>query len=48
MNVNNTRRLSLLELKANGELNKNLKNLVVKVRLFKFSPKKIIYWNFLV
>ncbi len=40
VNVDNTRRMSLLELKANGESNKNLKNLVVKVSLFKFFPYK--------
>lgn len=32
VNVDNARRLSLLELKANGEASKNMKNLVVKVR----------------
>jgi hypothetical protein len=34
IHADNVRRMSLLELKANGELNKNLKNLVVKVSLF--------------
>jgi hypothetical protein len=30
---NNTRRMSLLEPKANGELNKHIRNLIVKVSL---------------
>jgi hypothetical protein len=41
INVDNTRRMSLLELKPNGESNKNLKNLVVKVSLFKCFFHKI-------
>jgi hypothetical protein len=36
VNCENPRRLSLLETKANGEVNKNLKNLVVKVSLFTY------------
>jgi hypothetical protein len=41
INVDNARRLSLLELKENGESNKNLKNLVVKVNFNQFSSKII-------
>lgn len=37
VNIDNARRLSLLELKANGEANKNLRSLVVKVN---FEEKK--------
>ncbi len=48
VHTDNTRRLSLLELQANGELNKNLKNLVVKVSLFQFSLKIIYSILFLV
>lgn len=32
VNYDNTRRMSLLESKANGDVGKNIKNLVVKVR----------------
>ncbi len=32
----NTRRMSLLESKVNGELNKNLRNLIVKVSLINY------------
>jgi hypothetical protein len=35
MDSNNTRRMSLFESKLNGELNKNLRNLIVKVSLLK-------------
>lgn len=40
VNVDNTRRMSLLDTQHNGELNKNLKNLIVKVSFFSFSFKK--------
>lgn len=37
VNTDDSRRMSLLDLKANGELNKNLKNLVVRVCLFLYE-----------
>lgn len=43
IHIDNTRRMSLLDTQTNGELNKNLKNLVVKVNfLLLFSLNKQI------
>jgi len=47
VSVDSNRRLSLLELQANGELNKHLKNLVVKVCVCVFFSPMTIRFNIL-